>query len=456
MLNELTIPSLKKLANNKGISKKDCRSKSDLINKLLPDINKVPIDIHRLHESLNEEDQNLINYLLIKNQKSSISDILHAISPNNAWGRCNMKTIRGILERVVPTGLVFFSPPSAYYSSYKEGHYEFYMPDHIRKVLITYIIKPFDKSPDEKSIKQQSTEKIMRNILLNKMDKNIGMKVPETINKISEAIEKDIEINHFGIHSDYRKRYIKDVEDLFKTMIAIALSHLSEKERKLYGFISDFSAGVWLNEQDVWDTLNKFSKKSDEYTSKINTRLQNLGLISTGKYNEEHIIKINPAVLKSKIKNVYANNEKDKTHIEYSKLKKLNIKELFIILRYFNLTKTEKDIKLEISLPKIGYALNHDENIKSMKKEVEKIGISKQVEHELNKIDKSYGNFLLHNNLSIYEIKDPSIIFKLERSKMVNSHEIVYLENKYLLIPKRERKKVEEFIRRSDFVIKSK
>ena len=459
MLECLTIASLKKLAENKEIPFKGSVSKFNIVDAILPVIEKLPSNPFRLYHSLKDEDKDFINYLLVHEKKSNLSQIFKLTQPKR-WHGPDMNDIKSILTKLIPTGLVCFEPPPLYYwGNRKEEEYYFYVHEKIKKTLLAYIINPISKAPEPESMKSQSVGDVIKAILLEKIDKCIAEELPDTILELSTSMENSINIDGFGIYSNHRKRYLGDTVTLCNSLIAVAIANLSAPEKRLYSFVSNLSADKWFNEEDVLKIINKYTP-GQKCTQKTNVRLQDLGLIKTGKSNSLNLIshvteqpwrEVRKPVPTANLK---FDNKLRKLYIEQNALKELSIKELFTILKYFHLSKDNKKYMVTLSLQKVGHALESGEDIALIKRVVtESISLSGELEKTFVDIEKSFGNFLLHKNIVVYRLNDPSIYYKIEKSPRIKTP-VSYLEGKYLSIPAREQKDVEQFIKQAGFVIK--
>jgi len=443
------MPSLRKFAKNKGISIKGSTSKDDLVDAILPDVRKPPLDASGLYNSLDDKDKDFVSYLLVNKGGSNISDISRIIHPTNWYSRSDMRAVKSILLRIVPTGLVFVDPPSQDYYGLKEERYRFYIPNDVRDLLCTEIIKVFEEIPEPK-IKEQSIEDIVKTILLKKIDNELDRELPRDARKITVLMEDSINIDNLGIYSNYRKRYLRDVTDLYKSMIATAVAHLPEKERKLYFFLSDMPK-QWFDEHEILDILDKYAKK--KFNPKTKTRMQALGLVKTTKVDKHNLIRIADSTLKESTKKSSIESNDNELYISHDRLNDLSIEELYIVLRYFNLEDAKGRYILTISLSKAGHALENGEDIETITQTIGKCTNLDMIKETLTEIDNKFGNFLLHKHLAIYEVNDPSIYYRMDKSYKNKSY-VYLLNDKYLLIPERERKDGEQFIRRSGFVIK--
>ncbi len=151
------------------------------MDAILPVIEKLPSNPFRLYHSLKDEDKDFINYLLVHEKKSNLSQIFKLTQPKR-WHGPDMNDIKSILTKLIPTGLVCFEPPPLYYwGNRKEEEYYFYVPEEIKRILLAYIINPISKAPEPESMKSQSVGDVIKAILLKKIDNCITKQLPDTI-----------------------------------------------------------------------------------------------------------------------------------------------------------------------------------------------------------------------------------------------------------------------------------
>ncbi len=463
MLDAMHINTLKQLALNKRINIAHCKSKTELQCAILQNIDKMPENISGIYKSLSTEDRDVVNYLLINKEKHYVSKIYFTVARKNYWNYNNMRTVKALISRLVQTGLVYFDPPSkTLITSRKSGCYEFYIPQEIRDSRQIPIIES-QPLPAQAKILKSSQNEILAHVLRNKIRNYSGYAEKNTLSRLEKKnatiagkIGSIIRADSEGIYDTVKKRYIQNIRDLWRTFNSCIESNLTDKENSMKNLLSILPDDKWFKESELITTIEKYSDNPCK-GCRLKERLLECGLIEVAESGGS-IVLIKKHQDTSSLDKQSACIMPAASGAYHAKIDSLNENEAFQILCYFDVIDPDPDpdpkkeshgtIHLALSSQKIGYALTRGKTIQSIIDETK--CIFKGIEKILESIDKNYGKFLIHTSVSIYEVNDLSLIYRMKPRD-----NIYCINDKYLVAPSISSEAEEKHIRSLGFVIKS-